>query len=382
MTGQRILFFSTTTGWAACEELWSQAALELLREGHEISASVSTPVHPRVNALQKTGLYIAPRPVEYSILERAWHYAFARVKEKWVLELRNVIRNKSPQLVVFSEGTTYPPIELIDVCVSAKLPFATISHKNWDALWQSDELAARYRHALGLAQRCYFVSRANLRLAEWQIGCELTNAEVVRNPYNVGFNAAPAWPRLEPNDQLRMACVARLDPGQKGHDLLFEALANESWAERNWHLSLFGRGPVRSPLERLATHFGIAERVTFAGHASSVEQIWAENHALVMASRYEGLPLAMVEAMLCGRAVVATDVAGHSELIVDGVTGFLAGPPAVASLLTALNRLWAERTNLRGIGRAGAERIRTLVPANPGRVFADKLKELIGVETH
>jgi glycosyltransferase involved in cell wall biosynthesis len=304
------------------------------------------------------------------------------VKEKWVFELRKLIKNKTPQLVVFSEGTTYPPIELIDVCVSAKLPFATISHKNWDALWQSDDLATRYSHALGLAQRCYFVSKANLRLAEWQIGCELVNAEVVRNPYNVDFNAEPPWPRLAPNDQLRLACVSRLDPGQKGHDLLFEALANASWAERNWHLSLFGDGPVRTSLERLAAHFGIAERVTFAGHAPSVEQIWAENHALVMASRYEGLPLAMVEAMLCGRAVVATDVAGHSELIVDGVTGFLAGPPAAANLLTALNRLWAERTNLQGIGKAGAERIRTLVPANPGRVFAEKLKQLIGVETH
>ncbi len=56
---------------------------------------------------------------------------------------------------------------------------------------------------------------------------------------------------------------------------------------------------------------------------ATVPDIWAANHLLVMPSRFEELPLAMVEAMLCARPVVATDVAGHKEIIEEGVTGFL-----------------------------------------------------------
>jgi glycosyltransferase involved in cell wall biosynthesis len=372
-----ILFFTTTTGWAACEELWSQAAVDLVKQGFEVSASVSSPVHLRAQNLQAAGIHVAPRPAQYSLWTRAWHYAFVRVKAKWVLELKKLLRKRPPQLVVFSEGTTYPPVELIELCISENVPFVTISHKNWDDQWQSDADAERYRRALRLARRCYFVSEANLHLAEKQIGCDLSNAEVVRNPYNVDFNARPPWPGLDADEQLRLACVARLDPGQKGQDILFETLAAPAWTKRDWHLSLYGDGPVRDSLERLVARFGIPKRITFAGYAASVEEIWVTNHVLVMPSRYEGLPLAMVEAMLCGRPVIATDVAGHSEIIIDGVTGFLAGPPTVASVAQALERLWANRANLEDMGKAGAKRIRELVPADPARVFSEKIKDLI-----
>jgi glycosyltransferase involved in cell wall biosynthesis len=117
--------------------------------------------------------------------------------------------------------------------------------------------------------------------------------------------------------------------------------------------------------------------VIFAGHVSSVEQIWASNHVLVMPSRFEGLPLAVIEAMLCGRPVIATDVAGHAEVIEDGVTGFLADAPTVSSMANALERFWARRAEAKKIGAAAAESIRNLVPANPARIFSDKLKELL-----
>ena len=81
-----------------------------------------------------------------------------------------------------------------------------------------------------------------------------------------------------------------------------------------------------------------------------------------MPSRFEGLPLAMVEAMLCARPVVATDVAGHAEIIEDGVTGFLADAPTAGSMAAALERFWERRSEAEAIGKAGAERIGQLAP--------------------
>ena len=238
------------------------------------------------------------------------------------------------------------------------------------------ESAARYRKGLSAAARCYFVSRANLRLAEKQLGCELSNAEVVWNPFNVDYHASPPWPKLGADGELRLACVARLHPPSKGQDILFEALATPQWATRAWRLYLYGEGPMRNVLERLAQRLGLAERVVFAGH-KPVEEIWTSNHVLVMPSRAEGLPLAIVEAMLCGRPVIATDVAGNSEIVDDGITGFLADAPTVSSVANALERFWARREMLEEIGKAGARKIRKLVPHDPVRVFTDKLKTFL-----
>jgi len=81
----------------------------------------------------------------------------------------------------------------------------------------------------------------------------------------------------------------------------------------------------------------------------------------------------MVEAMMCARPVIATDVAGHSEVIEDGVTGFLAKAPTVPSMEEALERGWARRAEFEEIGRAAAKSIRRLVPADPVDVFSTKL---------
>jgi glycosyltransferase involved in cell wall biosynthesis len=132
---------------------------------------------------------------------------------------------------------------------------------------------------------------------------------------------------------------------------------------------------MRNGLERLAQRLGLADRVVFAGYRA-VDEIWASNHVLVMPSRFEGLPLAMVEAMLCGRPVVATDVAGHSEIMEDGVTGFLADAPTPSSMANALERFWARRAEAEEIGIAAAKRIRQLVPSDPVRIFSDKIKEI------
>jgi glycosyltransferase involved in cell wall biosynthesis len=248
---------------------------------------------------------------------------------------------------------------------------------NCDGWWVGDEAANRYRRALSAAQRCFFVSIGNLRLVEKQIGCNLPNGEVVRNPFNVSFTASVPWLPLEGEGEFRLASVGRLHPGSKGQDLLLEALGTPVWMERRWHLTLYGDGPMKNIIERLVQRFKLDRRVTLAGFVSPVEDIWAKNHVLVMPSRFEGLPLAVVEAMLCGRPVIATNIAGNSEIIQDGVTGFLADAPTVSSVATALERAWDRRLELQKMGVAAAESIRTIVPPDPAGIFAEKIGAIV-----
>jgi len=376
----RLVFVSTMAGepWGGSEELWSRTALDLVSQGFPVSASVLewSPLHPRVLDLRARGVDLWARPQWYSLRRHPWDRLMSRGKDRTTYAVARLIAARPPALVVFSEGGPLPPVDLLELCVAQGVRFATIGHANWDWGWYSDNIAERYRAALAVARRCYFVSRGNLHAAEKQIGGELLNAEVVWNPVNLPPDASPPWPPLGPGGELRLACVGRLHPPSKGQDILFEALAQPQWRERPWRLYLYGEGPIRRSLERLAQRLGLVDRAVFAGFAP-VEKIWADNHVLVMPSRYEGLPLAMVEAMLCARPVVATDVAGHAEVIDDGVTGFLAAAPTAGSIAEALERLWARRGEAQDMGKAGAQRIRRLVPANPIRLFSDKLKELV-----
>jgi glycosyltransferase involved in cell wall biosynthesis len=378
---KRILFVSPVENvpWGGAEELWSRAALDLAAEGYAVSASVVawTPPHPRALNLTLHGVEVWFRRTSFPLRKRAWRALTAAQKGHTTLEVERLIAARTPELVVISDGAPFPPLDLLEMCAARRLPFVVVVQCNQYFWWPDDALARRYRAALGAALRCYFVSDANRRIAEKQIGCELLNAEVVRNPFNVDFGASPPWPALERDGELQFACVGRLEPVGKGQDILFEILAEPRWATRNWRLRLYGDGVNRGGLESWARRLGLTERVVFEGYVADVEKIWSLNHVLVMPSRIEGLPLALIEAMLCGRPVVATEVAG-GELIEEGVTGFLAEAPTVGCVGNALERFWARREEAREIGATAAEKIRHLVPTDPARVFADKIRQLLG----
>ena len=351
-----------------------------MSRGYPVSASVTafSPLHPRTLDLQERGVDLWLRPSWYSLREHPWRWIRSRSVGSTVYEFERLIAARTPALIVFSEGNALPPVAMLESCVVRRLPFVTIMHANKEAVWYSDDLAKRYRLALAAAQRCYFVSHGNRHLSEKQIGGAYTNAEIVSNPVNIPYDVSLAWPSMGPADELRFACVGRLYPPAKGQDLLIEALATPLWKNRAWKLCVYGSGDMQLGLEWLAGKLGIADRIVFPGFAR-VEDIWAANHVLVMPSRFEGLPLAMVEAMLCARPVIATDIAGHREVIEDGITGLLADAPAVASISAALEQFWEQRGDAEAIGKAGARRIRQLFPRDPIAEFSGKLQKLAGV---
>jgi glycosyltransferase involved in cell wall biosynthesis len=129
----------------------------------------------------------------------------------------------------------------------------------------------------------------------------------------------------------------------------------------------------------MAERLGLTN-VEFRGQLDNVEAIWAEHHALVLSSRFEGMPLVVVEAMLCGRPCIATDVGGNRELIRDGVNGFLAKAPTVELLDEAMNRAWENRNRLRAMGEVSARDVRQWVSADPGGDLARELTLLVGGE--
>jgi glycosyltransferase involved in cell wall biosynthesis len=169
-----------------------------------------------------------------------------------------------------------------------------------------------------------------------------------------------------------------LEPQAKGQDIALQVLSQEKWRTRPVQLTFYGSGPQEQGLKALVEMLGLEAKVHFAGHVSDVQAIWGRNHALLLPSRYEGLPLALVEAMLCNRVPIVTAVAGNPDVVCDGVSGFLAEAPTVRHLDEAMERAWDQRTNWQAMGEVAGERIRQLVPQDPAADFAARLLTLAG----
>lgn len=137
-----------------------------------------------------------------------------------------------------------------------------------------------------------------------------------------------------PAGRPRVGIVGRLMP-QKGHAFLLPAIAQLA-ATHPVNLLIIGAGPLDAELQAQAASLGIAEQVHFLGHRRDVAAILPHLDLLISASLWEGLPGAVLEAMLAGVPVIATDVSGSREVVLHGQTGLLAPAGRADALADAL----------------------------------------------
>ncbi len=145
---------------------------------------------------------------------------------------------------------------------------------------------------------------------------------------------------------------------QKGHDVLFQALARVVKNNLDFTLAVAGEGSRRSWLESQSLSLGLAPRVQFVGQLEDVGGLLSAADAVLIPSRWEGLPLVLLEAMARGRPIVASAVGGVRDAIEDGVHGTLVPPGDVEALAEALEQLHRKAERGWRLGRAAAERAR------------------------
>jgi len=374
----RFAFISAMAGspWGGSEELWSQAALRLIQNGCPVAASVARwPVlHRNLKALQDAGAVLDRRSRGAFL----WQRGIAQlVRQPWATIAKRGARRRlsrmSPDFVCISQGAASDGLPWMLACREANVPYVVIAQANAEHFWPSEADAALLAVGYRSARASFFVSQRNRELLEDQIAEALPNARLIRNPFKVDYNARPPWPSAA--SAWRLACVARLDPAAKGQDLLIRVLASDKWKGRPIRADLYGTGPFEGSLRQLARRFGVTA-VDFKGQVEDIEQVWREHHALVLPSRFEGLPISVVEAMLCQRMAVVTDVAGNAEFVEHGISGFVAAAPTVGALDAALEAAWQRREDWEALGIAARRRVVSLVPPDPVKVFCDQLLAL------
>jgi glycosyltransferase involved in cell wall biosynthesis len=366
----RIGIYSTMAGmpWGGSEELWSRAASVLLRDGHEVLVNYKRRKEPvrQLEELTSAGARVHLR--RNIRLGRGFSKAMKALRLarqpglKWLKEAR-------PEFVLISVGFHIDETSITQTLRDLRIPYAMLVQSASPYHWIEMNRFAVERAAYAGATRCFFVSKQNQAIVENNLALDLADVEIVDNPFQVPLDSAPAWPSCDKS--WKLACVARVHFQSKAQDLLLAVLRQPKWRNRPVELHCWGSdgGSMQQAKHLVALH-GQQKQVFLHGFTDNVESVWRDHHALVLPSRFEGNALAMIEAMLCGRMPIVTNVGRVSELVDDGASGFVA-PAATFELVDdALERAWERRQEWQAMGARAAQTIRQRHSMQPAEDFA------------
>jgi glycosyltransferase involved in cell wall biosynthesis len=372
-----LLVIISTAPFAPNDLLAYRAAEELLRLGHRVLVSPwdwGDRNAPEYEQIRKRGALLAMRDRHerqdnffLRQLEKVRHRLKAPLTEwQFADEFR-------PDAIVVSDPATYHFLwvpGLIEFLKKRDIPFFIISQFNNENGCLSEHDYRNARSVFAKARRCFFVSRRNLDVARRQVCYDFPQALVVHNPPNLQDWSYVAFPSSE---RSHYCMVARLECAVKGQGLVLQVLSEPAWRERDWSLSIFGEGPDKKYLRDLIEYVGLRDKVQMCGFADDVRSVWKGQQILIMASFGEGKPLALTEAMLCGRPAVVTDVGGNVELVSDGVRGFVAQSATLAGVRDALERSWVERNSWEEMGLRAHDWVAGVLDPPPGNVVASAI---------
>lgn len=289
---------------------------------------------------------------------------------RWALQFKRLLRQERVDLIHAHEFDAN--VQGTFVAALSGIPLvATVHGKNY--FWERFRRRLAYRW---VSRRATMVAVSE-NLKQFIVEKAGASPDRVKVLYN-GVDVLPHCGRadvdvcrkelsLPENDQI-VGVVGNLYP-VKGHQYLIDGIPAVLTKCPNTSFVFAGRGQLETELKEQVHRLGLDSRVYFLGLRQDIPRILAMLDVFVLPSLSEGLSMAILEAMIAGKPVVATRVGGNPELVLDGETGFLVPPrdgKALASSLVTLltNRQQADLFGEKGKRRAeGQFSLKTMVRA-------------------
>lgn len=285
----------------------------------------------------------------------------------------NCIKKFKPNSVLINEGNALEFIDYLPfLCklITSKFTYFPLAHMvNKIKLNTSNK--SFIHNYYSKAKKVLFVSNRTSQEVSHNINFDIPNIKIVRN--TVGLKTLKVININENIDKINIAIVGSIDK-RKNQNAIIQILSQPKWLNRDWILNIYGDGESKNDIKLLIKKLGLEERIHLKGYESKIERIWKINHLNILPSFSESAPISIVEAMICGRPTVATDVGGVSDWI-DEQTGFLAKSPTNEDIENALELAWQNRNQWKQIG-INAHKKALKMMRNPEKDLLDVLTEV------
>jgi glycosyltransferase involved in cell wall biosynthesis len=344
--------------WAGSEETWRLFAAHALTRGHKLNLLLPGKISKseQAGALRQAGAEVAARkdftPLTRRLAVRGWHSRFKR----FFAEPYDAIFISTGSI----DECAWSP-DLVTEIGRCQTPLVFFVQSNAEGVVRDQNIRDALRAIYQRAALVIFLSQHNYQLAERQLAWRFPKARILMNPLRTPMSQPLAWPDGD-DGLLRIAEVARFEVAAKRQDQLLEALSTDNWKSRNWSLTFFGSGPDENHICQLIKLYGLQSKVRMGGYLEDFRDIWKNHHLHVLPSFCEGMPLALIESMSCGRPALVTRAGGNAELVRDGVDGFVSPGMHPEIIRETLERAWAARDRWQEMGRAAFARADQLVP--------------------
>lgn len=350
---RRIVFITTNDNsyTGGSEQLWREASLLCRNKGHDVLV-VTKKWEPLPEFLPE-------------FENRGINLVFKGQDEF------NKVSNFKPDLVVVSTGDQDEGTEWLDCLITNKIPYVIVNQLTKEPQYWPvrDNIIESVRKWYVEAAQIFFTCNNNIKVMEERLSMKIPNASIHYNPYFVDMSIHIPFPSME--EGLKIAIPARFLKVHKGQHLAIELLNHRKWRKRSLSINLYGEGPDEAELRDLAEHYSLSS-IRF-NKRTDMLKIWMENHAIMLPSFMEGLPIVLINALICARVPIVTDIGAHSEVIIDDTTGFLAKKPTVESLDEALERAYLKSHYWELIGQKARNHIMGLIPEDPVEDFLQKI---------
>lgn len=282
---------------------------------------------------------------------------------RWAFALRRLVRERRIDLV-----HTHMPFVGVGARLVVPRRDAQLMHTEHN-LWSRYRAPTRVANLLTISRNREVIAvsaavASSMQIPGW-LPLSLPHVEIVRHGADLssvrsGLDAragARVLLGLDTTDRV-VGTVGNFTP-KKDHDTLLRAIASLVGSGSDLKLVLVGSGPLEAELRSRAESLGIGDRVLFTGMREDVATLLPAFDVFALSSRFEGLPIALLEAMAACVPTVATAVGGIPEVITDGTDGLLVEPGAADELAAAIDLMLCDQLLATRIAVAGAERSTT-----------------------
>lgn len=288
-------------------------------------------------------------------------------------DLAGRLKALSPALLHVHAGIGWEGHSLASAGWSAGVPVVRTEHLPY---MLTDERQKReHRDNLGFVDWMIFVSETVAESYRAAAGFSGDRKSVIPNGIEVprpGRNRLETRAALGLSESDRVAITVARFTAQKGHEILLRAARQVLDAFPPARFLLVGSGPGMAAMQELAESLGIAEAVGFLGERCDVADLLAASDLFILPSLFEGLPLALLEAMAIGLPVVATGIGGTTEALGTDYP-WLVEAGEVASLSDLMIHALGDGARCRALGRDNRHRFERLFGAE---LMAEKTAEV------